>query len=106
MYHADMQSCGMKDMQVKTVGRSGQISLGKSLAGTSFIVEETPKGDFILKRAVVIPENEQWLHTPEMKAKLERAAAWFKANPPRETDLDELERAALAHHAAKSRGRQ
>lgn len=106
MYHANMQSCGMKDMQLKTVGKSGQISLGKSLAGTSFIVEETSEGDFILKRALVIPENEQWLHTPAMKEKLERAAAWVKANPPRETDLDELERAALAHQAAKSHGRQ
>lgn len=106
MYHANMQSCGMSDMQIKTVGKSGQISLGKSLAGTSFIVEEIPKGDFILKRAVVIPENEQWLHTREMKERLQRAAAWIKANPPCETDLDELERKALDHQAARSHERQ
>lgn len=39
-----------------------------------------------------IPKNEEWLHTPEMKAKLERADEWFRDNPPSETDLDELER--------------
>lgn len=37
-----------------------------------------------------IPQNEKWLHTPEMKAKLARADAWMRENPPRETDLDEL----------------
>ncbi len=30
---------------IKTVGKSGQISLGKSLAGTEFIMEELPDGD-------------------------------------------------------------
>jgi len=39
-----------------------------------------------------IPENERWLHEPEVKAKLDRAIAWAEANPPSETDLDELEK--------------
>lgn len=39
-----------------------------------------------------IPDNEKWLHTPEMKAKLARADEWMRDNPPRETDLAELER--------------
>jgi hypothetical protein len=43
-----------------------------------------------------IPENERWLHEPEVKAKLDRALAWAAANPPRETDLEELERKILA----------
>ncbi|MEN9902798.1 MAG: hypothetical protein RL651_1462 [Pseudomonadota bacterium] len=40
----------------------------------------------------MIPKKERWLHTPEMKAKLARADEWMRENPPRETDLDELER--------------
>ena len=44
-------------MQVKTVGKSGQISLGKALAGSGFIVEALPDGDIMLKRVVVVPLN-------------------------------------------------
>ena len=76
---------------IKTVGKSGQISLGKALAGTEFIMEELPDGDIMLKRAVVIPMNERWLHEPAIKEKLARADEWMRQTPPRETSLDELE---------------
>jgi hypothetical protein len=78
-------------VQVKTVGKSGQISLGKALAGMGFIVEEMPGGDILLKPAVVVPLNEGWAHEPEMKSKLTRADAWMRKNIPAETDLDQLE---------------
>ena len=39
-----------------------------------------------------IPDKERWFHTPEMKAKMARADAWMRVNPPRETDLAELRR--------------
>lgn len=76
---------------IKTVGKSGQISVGKALAGLEFIMEELPGGDIMLKRAVVVPMNERWLHEPAMKEKLVRAEEWMRRNPPRETDLDALE---------------
>lgn len=76
---------------IKTVGKSGQISLGKALAGMGFIMEELPGGDIMLKRAVVVPMNERWLHEPAMKERLARADGWMRQNPPRKTDLDELE---------------
>lgn len=63
---------------VKTVGKSGQISLGKAMAGLDFIMEELPGGDIMLKRAVVVPVNERWAHEPEMKAKLAQADVWMK----------------------------
>jgi hypothetical protein len=88
-----MQSCGMKDtkMEIKTVGKSGQISLGKALAGTGFIMEVLPGGDILLKHAVVMPVNERWLHEPAMKKKLARADEWMRDNTAKETNLDELE---------------
>ena len=76
---------------IKTVGKSGQISLGKALAGMDFIMEELPGGDIMLKRAVVVPLNERWLHEPAMTERFARAAEWKRQNPPRETDLAELE---------------
>ncbi|MFA5598592.1 MAG: hypothetical protein WCY47_09415 [Pusillimonas sp.] len=76
---------------IKTVGKSGQISLGKAMAGMGFIMETLPGGDIILKRAVVVPMNERWLHEPAMKQRLDRADEWMRKNPPNETDLGELE---------------
>ena len=99
MYHAVVQSCRMKETamhSIKTVGKSGQISVGKALAGMDFIMEELPGGDIILKRAVVVPMNERWLHEPAMKERLAQADNWMRQNPPRETDLDELETKLIA----------
>ena len=78
-------------MNIKTVGRSGQISLGKALVGMKFILEKLPDGDILLKHAVVVPVNERWLHEPAMKKKLARADKWMRNNPAAETDLKELE---------------
>lgn len=77
-------------MQIKTVGKSGQISLGKAMAGMGFIVEEMPGGDIMLKRAMVVPLNEGWAHEPQIKAKLTKADAWMRQNSPTETNVDHL----------------
>jgi hypothetical protein len=84
---------------IKIVGKSGQISLGKALAGAEFIMEEQPGGDIVLKRAVVIPVDERWAHEPAIQEKLARADAWLRKNRPAATDLsaleDELTKAAV-----------
>lgn len=76
---------------IKTVGKSGQISLGKALAGTDFVMEELPNGNIVLKRAVVALMNERWLHEPGMEEKLAIADEWMLQNAPQETNLDALE---------------
>jgi hypothetical protein len=75
-----MQSCGMKElaMGIKIVGKSGQVSVGKAMAGMGFIMETLPGGDILLKHAIVVPVNE-------------RAEEWVRNNPAKETRLDELE---------------
>jgi cell division FtsZ-interacting protein ZapD len=78
----------MAMMNLKLVGKSGQISLGKNLSGVGFVVEELPGGDLLLHRAKVVPDNEAWLHTPEMKAKLAAADAWMQVNLPQTTNVD------------------
>jgi len=78
-------------MQIKTVGKSGQISLGKSMAGMGFIVQEMPGGDIMLRRAVVVPLSESWAQEPEMKSRLALADAWMRRHLPEETDLEQLE---------------
>lgn len=78
-------------MAIKTIGKSGQISLGKEHAGRTVQVEEVEKGYWTVKVGEFIPDHERWLHEPEAKARLDRAIAWAESTEPSETDLDELE---------------
>lgn len=92
MYHADMPSCGTTEsvmQNIKMVGKSGQISLGKAMAGMGFIMQELPGGDIVLKRAVVVPMNERLLD-PVVHAELEAAREWRRNNPAKATDLTTL----------------
>lgn len=77
-------------IEVKTIGASGQISLGKQYAGRLVTVEQVEEGVWTIKTAQVIPDNELWLHTPQMKASLDRAIEWASKNPPQESDLESL----------------
>ena len=76
---------------IKTVGSSGQIALGKQYAGRHVLVDEIEPGVWLVKVGEFVPDCERWLHEPEAKTKLDRAIAWAEANPPRESDLAELE---------------
>ncbi len=78
-------------MEIKVVGKSGQISLGKAMAGMNFIMETLTDGDILLKHVVVVPVNERWLHEPAMKQHLARADEWMRNNPAKETSLAEFE---------------
>lgn len=90
-------------VEIKTIGASGQISLGKHNAGKTVMVDELEPGVWLVKTAQVIPDNELWLHTPEMKAKLDRALAWMATHEPKETDLDELEKRLMKHLAKRGK---
>ncbi len=80
---------------IRAVNRKGQIAIGKQYAGQHVLVEESEPGVWIVKVGEFIPDNERWLHEPEVKAKLDRALARAAENPPRETNLDELEKKIL-----------
>ena len=73
---------------VKVVGTTGQISLGKEFAGRQVLVEEREPGVWLIRTAKVIPENELWLHAPKATQDLQRALAWARNNPTRESDPD------------------
>ena len=76
---------------LKTVGSSGQISLGKKFAGQTVLLDEIEKGVWIIKLGRFIPENEKWLHMPEVQNELGEAIAWAERHPPKETNLEDLE---------------
>ena len=77
-------------VEIKTIGASGQISLGKQYAGRTVTVEKVEEGVWTIKTAQVIPDNERWLLDPEARARLDRALAWSDSHPQTETDLEEM----------------
>jgi len=74
-------------VEIKTVGSSGQISLGKKYAGRTVTIEKVSEGVWTIKTAKVIPDDEMWLHTPEVTAQLDEALEWSRSHPRSETDL-------------------
>jgi len=75
---------------VKVVGANGQISLGKEYAGRQVLVEEREPGVWFVRTAIVIPENERWLHEPQGSADLQAALTWAAKNKPQSTNIDTL----------------
>lgn len=75
---------------IKVIGANGQISLGKDFAGRQVLVEEREPGVWLVRTAIVIPENERWLHEPKGAADLQAALAWATKNKPQTTDIDTL----------------
>jgi hypothetical protein len=74
----------------KVVGANGQISLGKQFAGRQVLVEEREPGVWLVRTAIVIPDNERWLHESQAAADLRSALAWAMENPPSESNTNAL----------------
>ena len=80
----------MQTQQIKTIGASGQISLGKEYAGRPVIIEEIEDGVWLIKTAKIIPDSEMWMHEEPAKSKIEKAIAWAENNKPHETELETI----------------
>jgi len=76
---------------IKIVGSSGQISLGKKFAGQTVLVDEIQVGVWMIKVGQFIPDNEKWLHGPDVQTELNEAIAWAEKHPPKDANFDELE---------------
>ena len=74
---------------VKSIGSSGQISLGKEYAGRQVLVETPKKGVWIIRTVTIVPD-EVWLHEKETKEKLESAISWAVKNPTKLSDPNKL----------------
>ena len=53
---------------IKTVDPKGQITLGEQYAWYQVTVEEPEPGVWIIKLGERVPDNERWLHEPEVRA--------------------------------------
>lgn len=75
------------DTDIKRVGKSGQISLGKQLAGQYFREQHQEDGSIVLVPVVVISRS-HWSVRDEDK--IRKAIAWAAKNPAKESDVDGL----------------
>ena len=74
--------------EIKRVGQSGQISVGRELAGKLLRVEQLEDGRLLLTPVVDVPESQLWTLREPHKSRIERGLSWAAENPAKETDLD------------------
>jgi hypothetical protein len=77
-------------IEVKTVGRSGQISLGKRYAGKTLRMERFNDGRILLTAVAMVPESQLWTLAEPDRSRIERGLDWAAKASPAETDLDAL----------------
>jgi hypothetical protein len=91
--------------EVKVVGRSGQISLGKRYAGKVLRLERLEDGAILLTAVAMVPERQLWTLQEPDRGRIARGLAWASQHPPKETSLARLTGRRLRTKGAK-RGRK
>ncbi|WP_293914734.1 hypothetical protein [Deinococcus sp.] len=80
------------EAEIKTIGASGQLYFGKAYAGKTVVIEKREPGVWLVRTASVVPDNERWLHTMEMQAKLNEAFEWMESSPSQAVTLEDIEK--------------
>jgi hypothetical protein len=76
--------------EIKVVGKSGQISLGKSYAGKTLRVERQEDGSIKLTAVAMVPESQLWTLEEPHRSRIARGLAWASEARPQESDLKAL----------------
>jgi hypothetical protein len=92
-------------VEIKVVGKSGQISLGKSYAGKTLRLERRQDGTVVLTAVAMVPESQLWTLQEPHRSRIERGVAWAAETPARETGLNDLVK-PRASSARRTRARR
>jgi len=92
-------------LEVKVVGKSGQISLGKRFAGKTLCLERRADGTMLLTAVAMVPEHQMWTLQEPHRSRIARGLAWAAATPPQDTDIDSLLKPSTKA-LGKARGRR
>ena len=68
--------------------RAHPYGLGKEFAGRQVLVEQQEPGVWLVRTALVVPDNELWLHQPKARQDLAHALDRAQRQPAKESDLD------------------
>lgn len=77
-------------VEIKVVGRSGQISLGKRYAGKMLELQRLEDGSIVLRPVAMVPESQLWTLEEPHRSKIARGLAWAAKTEPRESDMGPL----------------
>jgi hypothetical protein len=77
-------------VEIKVVGKSGQISLGKSYAGKTLRLERRQDGTVVLTAVAMVPESQLWTLQEPHRSRIKRGLTWAAETPAVETDIDDL----------------
>jgi len=72
--------------EIKVVGKSGQISLGKRYAGKTLELQRLDDGTLLLRAVAMVPESQLWTLEEPHRSRIGRGLAWAARNGPRESD--------------------
>jgi hypothetical protein len=89
--------------EIKVVGKSGQISLGKSYAGKPLRLERREDGSILLTAVALVPESQLWTLEEPDRSRIGRGLAWAAATPAAESDVEALVKSRTPH-PGRSRG--
>ena len=92
-------------LEVKVVGKSGQISLGKRFAGKTLRLERRADGTMLLTAVAMVPEHQMWILQEPHRSRIARGLAWAAATQPQDTDIDSLLKPSTKAHG-QARGRR
>ena len=76
--------------EIKVVGKSGQISLGKSYAGKTLRLQRREDGSILITSVAMIPESQLWTLEEPNRSRIARGLIWAAETAPSETDMDVL----------------
>jgi hypothetical protein len=93
------------EVEIKVVGKSGQISLGKRYAGKTLRLERRQDGTLVLTAVAMIPESQLWTLREPDRSRIARGLEWAAGNTPADTDIDDLLK-PRAKRASRTRGRR
>jgi len=85
-----VMSAGTIHAEIKVVGKSGQISLGKRYAGKTLRVERRADGSVVLTAVAVIPESQHWTLQEPHRSQIERGLAWAAETDPSDAGSERL----------------
>jgi hypothetical protein len=98
-----MENSVAEQQIIKSIGTSGQISLGKEYAGRKVLVESPEQGVWVIRTVTIVPDNERWLHEPTTKESVAKALVWAKKNAPKASNPDQLP--SVKPHVVKRKAR-
>ena len=78
------------EFEIKVVGKSGQISLGKRYAGKVLRLDRLEDGSVLLTAVAVVPESQLWTIAEPDRSAIARGLSWAATTPTQSTEIESL----------------